>query len=407
MHVLAWLPAALGAWFLFEAQNAVDAFLCLVLFAHAPAVLPLDRVSRRRQLVLEMPAILVGTFGIAALLVQGMAALLAAPTPWAQAVHFGLYMSIWVLSLRLVYRGLQWLLVRVSKRQALMRALAAVVMIGIGMPQLFVALQTRRVAIGKVPNAYFAEGVQREVTFENGDGLQLRGTLLTQPTVAGDAAPRPVAVVCHGLGANRANFFSYAHLLWLLDCHVFAFDFRGHGQSEGVTTTLGGREADDVVAATRWVRAQPELARSKILLVGISMGGASALRAAAEAKADAVFTESAFADLSAMLDERMAGLGPLQPLASASVALAARMQLGVDIDDISPRESLAALPNDVPVVLIHAAEDALIPVAHGEALAAARPGLILHKIPGAGHGGCIDTGWTTIKRLLETLLATL
>lgn len=402
--ILAWLPAVLGMWFLVAAENPVDIFLCVVLMFHAPAMLRLPPLQRRRQLLVEMPAILLGTFGVAVLLVQGMAGLLDAPTPWLQAVQFGCYMSVWVLSLRLVYRGLQWLLLRVCKRQLLMRVATAALMIGIGMPQLFVALQTRRVAIGKVPDAYFATKAQREVAFATDGGLMLRGTLLTQPEAP---ESRPVAIVCHGLGANRANFFSYAQILWLLDCNVFAFDFRGHGQSEGVVTTLGGREASDVVAASNWVRSQPQFANSKIMLVGISMGGASVLRAAADAKADAVFTESAFADLSTILDERMAGLGPLRHFASASVWLAAYMQLGMDLGEISPRGSLAALPATVPVVLIHAGEDALIPVSHGRALAAARPDLTLHVIEGAGHGGCTDASWTEVKRHLERLLATL
>lgn len=407
--LLAWLPAGLGVLFLFYAENLVDAFLCLVLLGHAPFVLRLPELSRQRQLVIEMPAILLGTFGIAALLVQGMASMLGAPTPWGQAVHFGLYMGIWVLSLRLIYHGLRWLLSSLCKRQLLARVVAALVMIGFGMPQLFVALQTRRVAIGKEPNVYFADGVQREVQFETESGLQLRGTLLTQPAKGPDAepGPRPVVIVCHGLGANRCNFFAYAHLAWLLDCHVFAFDFRGHGQSEGVTTTLGGREASDVVAATEWVRAEPQFAASKIVLLGISMGGASALRAAADANADAVFSESSFADLSTMLDDRMSGLGPLRRLASASVWLAARMQLGIDLDDVSPRQSLAALSREIPVVLVHAGDDNLIPVSQGRDLAAARPGLQLHVVAGAGHGGCIGVGWTQMQDLLRQLLASL
>ena len=403
--VMACLPTALAAMFLCYAESVVDVALCLVLLLHAPLTLRLPVVRRRRQLFVELPAILIGTFGIAAMLVVSMASLLEAPVPWGQSIGFGLYMAIWVLSLRFVYHGLQWLLERPCKRPLLTRLVAAMVMIGFAMPQLFVALQTRRVAIGKVPNVYFAEGVQREVRFPNGDGLWLRGTLLTQ-TGSESAQPRPVVIVCHGLGANRANFFAYAQLAWILECHVFAFDFRGHGQSEGVTTTLGGREAADVVAASRWIRAQPEFANSPLVLLGISMGGASVLRAAAEARADGVFVESSFCDLSAMLDERMAGLGPLRHLASASVRFAAWLQLGVDLKDVSPRASLAALPLSIPVVLVHAGDDALIPVAHGERLAAARAGLKLHVIEGAGHGGCLHTGWSQLEALLQGLLKT-
>jgi uncharacterized protein len=394
---LAWLPTVLAAVFLMRAENAVDGALCVVLLAHGPLTLRLPGMQRRRLLFAELPAILLGTFGIAALLVTGMASLLQAPVPWGQAVSFGLYMSIWVLSLRLIYQALNWSLQRCFSKRVLTRALAAVVMIALGMPQ----LQTRRVAISKQPDVYFAPDVSREVQFLTEDQLTLHGTLLMQPD--GDART-PVVIICHGLGSNRANFFAYAQLAWQLDCHVLAFDFRGHGQSDGAVTTIGGREAGDVLAACNWVRAQPELAGSDIVLLGISMGGASVLRAAKEAKAAAVFAESSFADLSALLDERMAGLGPLRSLAAASVRLAAFLQLGVDIDDISPRASLAELSAAVPVVLVHAGDDALIPVAHGHRLAAARAGLQLHVIAGAGHGGCLLVGWTRMKDLLHGLL---
>ncbi|MFT4516102.1 MAG: pimeloyl-ACP methyl ester carboxylesterase [Planctomycetota bacterium] len=408
--VMACLPTLLAAVFLFLAESGVDVGLCLVLLLHAPLTLRLSAIRRRRQLFVEMPAILIGTFGVAALLVVSMASLLEAPVPWGQAVGFGIYMAIWVLSLRLIYNGMQWLLERACKKPLLTRIVAAVVMIGFGMPQLFVALQTRRVAIGKQPNVYFAEGAHREIEFANADGLLLRGTLLTQPArepalqVGAPPLPRPVVIVCHGLGSNRANFFAYAQMAWLQQCHVLAFDFRGHGQSEGVTTTLGGREAGDVVAASRWIRAQPEFAGSPLVLLGISMGGASVMRAAAEAGADGVFTESSFADLSAMLDTRMEGLGPLRHLAAASVRFAAWLQHGVDLDSVSPRDSLAALPLSTKVVLVHAGDDALIPVAHGERLAAARAGQKLHIIEGASHGGCLHVGWSQLETLLQGLL---
>lgn len=117
-----------------------------------------------------------------------------------------------------------------------------------------------------------------------------------------------------------------------------------------------------------------------------------------------MFTESSFADLSTMLDERMVGLGPLRHFAAASVRFAAWLQLGVDLEDVSPRDSLAALPLTTKVVLVHAGEDALIPVSHGERLAAARAGQKLHVIAGAGHGGCLHTGWSQLEGLLKGLL---
>ncbi len=72
-----------------------------------------------------------------------------------------------------------------------------------------------------------------------------------------------------------------------------------------------------------------------------------------------------------------------------------------------PRQSLAALSREIPVVLVHAGDDNRIPVSQGRDLAAARPGLQLHVVAGAGHGGCIGVGWTQMQDLLRQLLASL
>ena len=66
---------------------------------------------------------------------------------------------------------------------------------------------------------------------------------------------RALAVVCHGLGANRAAFFGLAELAWQLDCETLAFDFRAHGESEGRVCTMSAREVEDVLAAVRFLRA--------------------------------------------------------------------------------------------------------------------------------------------------------
>jgi pimeloyl-ACP methyl ester carboxylesterase len=54
--------------------------------------------------------------------------------------------------------------------------------------------------------------------------------------------------------------------------------------------------------------------------------------------------------------------------------------------------------------LVHAGDDALIPIAHGERLAAARVGQKLHVVEGAGHGGCLHVGWSQLETLLKGLL---
>jgi len=102
------------------------------------------------------------------------------------------------------------------------------------------------------------------------DGLQLSGTRL------GDADP--AVVVCHGFSGwhtkTRTALLAEALAAW---CTVYAFDFRGHGASEG-ETTFGGLEVRDVDA----VLAEARRDRHRLVAsVGWSMGGVAAVRHAA------------------------------------------------------------------------------------------------------------------------------
>jgi uncharacterized protein len=240
----------------------------------------------------------------------------------------------------------------------------------------------------------------RGVEFASASGLALRGTLLVQ---AASGPRRPVVIFCHGLGGNHARFFDWAHLAFGLGCHVLAFDFRAHGRSDGMVSTMGALEVDDVLAAVAFVRQEARL-DGPLVLVGVSMGGATVLRAAAAAGASAVFAESSYADLGVMLDQRLDMLGPVAPIGRVVARFAAWSQVGVDPDSVSPRQSLAALPESVPVVLVHAEGDPVIPVAEGLRLAAARPGLVLHVVADASHGGCLWADWQRVHGLLQALL---
>ena len=97
-------------------------------------------------------------------------------------------------------------------------------------------------------------------------------------------------------------------------------------------------------------------------------------------------------------------LGPVAPVADAAVALAARLQPGIDLDAVSPRRALAALPTAVSVVLAHAGSDGIVRVDEGRVLAAARPGVRLEVFLDAWHGGCMFAEPERYRALLLSLL---
>jgi pimeloyl-ACP methyl ester carboxylesterase len=366
-----------------------------------PALRWLEPRRRRREWLVELPALAAGSLVLAWAVTAPVLDRQDAAPPVASMLRFAGYVLLWALALRQVHRLLLRWAERVPglRRRLLREAVAAAVLVVGGLPQLFVGLQTHRVAVPQAPQTQFA-AVARAVEFANAQGLVLRGTLLEQPR----GSPRtPVVVVCHGLGGNHARFFDYAEVAFGLGGHVLAFDFRAHGGSDGVVSTMGALEVDDVLAAVAFARHEARL-DGPLVLVGVSMGGATVLRAAAAAGAAAVFAESSYADLGLMLDQRMRMLGPAAPIGRVVARFAAWSQVGIDPDSVSPRQSLAALPQSVPVVLVHAEGDPVIPVAEGLRLAAARPGLELHLFADANHGGCLWADWRRVQALLQSLL---
>jgi alpha-beta hydrolase superfamily lysophospholipase len=106
------------------------------------------------------------------------------------------------------------------------------------------------------------------------EGLKLRTW-----TIAGD--PRRAAfVVVHGVGDSLESYTDLADRLHRRGHTVLLVDLRGHGGSEGDTTTLGAREREDVRAGMRLLRERGRAAAG-LALMGFSMGSVAVLRAAA------------------------------------------------------------------------------------------------------------------------------
>jgi dipeptidyl aminopeptidase/acylaminoacyl peptidase len=121
----------------------------------------------------------------------------------------------------------------------------------------------------------------REVSFYS-DGLKLAATLyLPEDHVAGQ--PRPTAVLCHGLRADRKVFLpAFAEEFVRAGYVALIPDYRGFGDSEGPRHRLISREREeDIINAVTFLSLQPEVDRNRIGLFGISYGGATAIGAAA------------------------------------------------------------------------------------------------------------------------------
>ena len=117
-----------------------------------------------------------------------------------------------------------------------------------------------------------------EVRFKSADDVPLDGWLLH-----GDPKQPPV-ILCHDLGEGKNALINLAIALNKAGFSVLAFDFRAHGASGGICSTLGVEESRDVLGAVDFVASLPEVqvdARS-IGIFGAGMGAHAAVLAAAD-----------------------------------------------------------------------------------------------------------------------------
>lgn len=224
------------------------------------------------------------------------------------------------------------------------------------------------------------------VAFENVKFQSLDGVLL-----AGWFAPakdaQAVVILCHGFPSNRNEVVNYLAFLHKAGLNVFAFDFRGRGESEGNTCTLGYHEVNDLLGAVRYLRERPDTKSQKIGALGLSMGGAVCIMGAArEKEIAAVVADAPYARLDRAVDQRFrAFLGPLAPVFRAPAQFFGERMAEFKIADVSPLNEVAHI-SPRPLFLIHGASDFLIQPTDSQMLhAAARAPKQLWLVEGARH----------------------
>ena len=121
-----------------------------------------------------------------------------------------------------------------------------------------------------------------EEEWDNSDGTKASGWFLRGISGA------PAIVLNHGYGKNRAELLNLGVKLCESGYHVLLPDLRGHGNSAVSYSSLGVYEKGDLIAAINYLKAKKNaqgqlmVDGSRVGVYGVSLGGYSALTAAAE-----------------------------------------------------------------------------------------------------------------------------
>jgi fermentation-respiration switch protein FrsA (DUF1100 family) len=198
----------------------------------------------------------------------------------------------------------------------------------------------------------------------------------------------PAAIVVSGGYRGRAgDVLGISAALQRIGFHVAVYGWRGTPGSEAAAHTLGVYERNDLKAVIDALGAR--LGAVPVGLLGYSMGGAVSISVAADdPRVGAVCTDSAFADPTELIGDRVhSALRIPAALVLTPVTAVFARRTGARLSDFRPVWVVGRIAPR-PVLVVHGEEDATVPVRHAQLLfdAAGEP-KELWRLPAVGHVG--------------------
>jgi pimeloyl-ACP methyl ester carboxylesterase len=178
---------------------------------------------------------------------------------------------------------------------------------------------------------------------------------------------RLVVLLFHGYAASKSTMLHATRVFNGLGYPTLLVDFYGSGGSSGNETTLGVEEARDVAAAVDYVR--KTWPNRRVVLYGISMGGAAILRAIAAEKvsADGIIIEATFDSLLNTGKSRFRAVGlPGSPFAEILLFWGS-LQFGFNFFSHNPTDYASAV--NCPTLILHGEKDGAATVEQARNLA--------------------------------------
>lgn len=198
--------------------------------------------------------------------------------------------------------------------------------------------------VGKPP----ADLPAQAVTFDSASGSRLSGWFV--PGKPGGGA----VLLLHGVGANRLQMLDRARFLHADGFAVLLFDFQAEGESPGEAVTFGYLEAKDARAAFDYLRSRT--LGERVGVIGISLGGASAVLPEKPLEADAMVLEAVYASLEQAVENRMVlALGDPGRYVTPVLTMQLKPRLGFTASELQPAASISRIRS--PVLLVAGGAD--------------------------------------------------
>ncbi|MFA5101402.1 MAG: alpha/beta hydrolase [Candidatus Omnitrophota bacterium] len=234
-----------------------------------------------------------------------------------------------------------------------------------------VYISPKRTVTETSPAAYRLE--YEDVILHTKDNMTLAAWFI--PNKASDQA----LIVCHGYPMDKGDIFMVTTFL-AKQYNLLYFDFRAMGKSAGRISTSGWKEREDVLAAAAFLKTK---GFQHIGAFGFSAGAAAVLMANSP-DITCIVSDSSYAALNDILRIMFRISGPFQDMVTAMAKIYARIFLRMNTDDVAPVKYISGMR--IPILLIHCAQDTVIPAEEAKKLHEANPRTRLWLIPAGDHG---------------------
>jgi pimeloyl-ACP methyl ester carboxylesterase len=198
---------------------------------------------------------------------------------------------------------------------------------------------------------------------------------------------KPLVILVHGWGRNVGRMLPYIANLSSPGFNLIAFDSRNHGSSDKDSFSSMLKFAEDIHSVIQFAYANYTF--SSVCLVGLSIGGAASIYAAAfDSRIKKVITVGAFANPAAVMTKQLKDRRiPYFPFTWLLLKYLEKL-IGKKFDEIAPVQNISNCRAEI--LLIHGDKDQTVPVLQATLLnQAAMPGSsTLWIIRGRGHSDC-------------------
>lgn len=228
-----------------------------------------------------------------------------------------------------------------------------------------------------------ARAMDREdVAITSFDGLTLRGFYYEY------APGAPIELMLHGYrGSSERDMPGGVQRSFACGRSALVVDQRCSGRSEGRTITFGINERRDVLSWVEFMQRRfgPDV---KIILTGISMGGATVLMAGGEKLPDCVIgilADCPYSSAKEIMYKVIREMGLPPKISYPFVKLGAYVFGGFHLEETSPQKALEKCA--LPVIFFHGENDDFVPCEMSRSMYETYTGpKALVTIPAAGHG---------------------